>query len=128
MEYVIASFLIFYLFMLITTFVSKRDMRWSELRKKYSCSNIEIKSLDKDERIFYAINGNWTNTNLISIHKDNKYLYMWGSELSCGWIFQPIKIPLSDMQYTNNRLCFFKQREVYEITLSNTALQYAATK
>lgn len=114
--------------MLITTFVSKRDMRWSELRKKYSCSNIEIKSLDKDERIFYAINGNWTNTNLISIHKDNKYLYMWGSELSCGWIFQPIKIPLSDMQYTNNRLCFFKQREVYEITLSNTALQYAATK
>ena len=114
--------------MLTTTLISRRDMKWSELSKKYSCSSNEIKALNKDERIFYAIDGDWANTNLISVYKDDKNLYMWGSELSCGWLFKPVKIPLSEMKYIKNRLCFFKQREVYEITVSNTELQYAATK
>ena len=131
MEYLIAAFIFFYLFMLMTTFVSKRDMKWVELRKMYSCSKSDIKpieALDSDGRIFYAINGNWSNTNLISVCRDQYCLYMWGSELSCGWMFQPVKIPFSEMQYVKTKLCFFKRRDVYEISISNTAFQYAVPK
>jgi hypothetical protein len=130
-EYVIASLIIFYLFMLTMTFVSKRDMRWVELRKRYFCSKSDIKpieALDTDGRIFYAINGDWSNTNLVSVCKVQGHLYMWGSELSCGWMLQPIKIPLSDMKYIKTKLCFFQKRDVYEISLSNTVLQYAVPK
>lgn len=117
--------------MLVTTFVSKRDMKWAKLRQEYACSKAKIKTIEalkRDGRIFYAINGNWSNTNLISVYRDHHYLYMWGSELSCGWVFQPVKIPLSDMQYLETRLCFFKRREVYGMSISNTEMQYAVPK
>ncbi|BBB30656.1 hypothetical protein [Neptunomonas japonica] len=131
MEIIVGLFIVFYLFMLTATFINKHKMKWAEIRKKYSFTRNEIKRIEsetKPGRIFYAINNDWSNTNLISVCKQQEFIYIWGSELSCGWLFQPLKIPISDMNYIKTRMCFFRTRDVYEIFTSNISLQYAVPR
>lgn len=79
MEIIVGLFIVFYLFMLTATFINKHKMKWAEIRKKYSFTRNEIKRIEsetKPGRIFYAINNDWSNTNLISVCKQQEFIYM----------------------------------------------------
>ena len=103
-------------------------MQWARLRKTYGCCKREVHLAEKkgkEGRIFYAIDGRWSNTNIISMVAHENYLYMWGSELTLGWLFQPIKLPLSELRESGSKICFFKKRQVYELTVGEMVMSYA---
>ena len=131
MELVILGFTCFYMLILIAAFFKRRKLKWSMLRKNFSCEEADVVEFEKSHesgRIFYAVNDNWVNTNILSIGADNQFLYIWGSELLCGWMFKPIKIPLSRVIIIGERMCFFRARNVVTLNLGGEELKFSVPK
>jgi hypothetical protein len=108
-------------------------MRWVELRERYSCTRREYTKLidPKDyHRFVYAINKRWNSTNHIDIRLDAEHLYFCGEAYYWfwGWLYPPIKIPFTDLQYGGQKRYWVNKREVVKFELNGDVVKYGIPK
>jgi hypothetical protein len=133
MDIVILAFVAFYFLIGVFVLRDRGYMRWKELRERYSCSRSDFLKIPdpKDfHRFVYAINKRWHSTNYIEIRLDTEYLYFCGETYFWfwGWLFPPIKIPFTDLQYGGQKRYWANKREVVQLDLNEHVVKYGLPK
>jgi hypothetical protein len=133
MDIVILASVVIYLLIGILVLRDRGYMRWKELRERYSCSRndyLKVTNPKDLHRFVYAINKQWRSTNYIEIRLDTEHLYFCGETYYYfwGWLFPPIKIPFTDLQYGGQKIYWTNKREVVQLNLNEHVVKYGLPK